>query len=551
VFSMLKHQNLKAMSLLFMDPKKRRSKGVCYGLSAKYLDAFFCDDRVTLYNRLALVEKYQNKPDELLVVIQSVYDKLKEKKVEESSLRSEELTLLEIRPFFENLILQLQPNYYHEINKGVVMQNYVLNHHLSSPTQLEKTNPRQIHRSYHAKTEVELAQYFDQLKLIIKASSQKIGFIIESDEHAIALNYNREWDKWDLLNADVLEQKESVGNYHLELSSSELATRLRDSLNPILEENDFNEGIFDDDITTAIKNIDDDVVDQYRPTEFTIFKLSCFVVEVDLSLKNKLDDFSPLRFDKIVVERQNDDEVSILLLAAQAGDIDAVEAMLPHVKEIDKPRYDGKTALSMAVREGHFSMSTLLIKNEADVEQTDEKGQSLLHLAATTGHAVLIDHLVDDLNLFVDELDDNSCTPLINAILNDHYEAILRLIKHNADVNWLDDDEMSPLFYAVFVGNPKVITLLIMAGADVKHKDKNDNTVMDLAKSSDDPQLEELLFGHLSAKEDPILNAVSRQAYKDKQLKSITTLDAMPKLENLNDKKSLEEGGCNLYIPKL
>lgn len=75
---MLYHENLITLNSLFMNPKKGKSKGVCYGLSSKYLDALFCNDRDTLYKRLELIEQYQENPEELLHNIQKVYDKIRQ-----------------------------------------------------------------------------------------------------------------------------------------------------------------------------------------------------------------------------------------------------------------------------------------------------------------------------------------------------------------------------------------------------------------------------------------------------------------------------------------
>lgn len=97
---MLEVDRLEAIFSLFRDPKKGGTKGLCYGLTCKYLDALFCNDRKNLYLRLALIEKYQDKQDELVESIQLLYDKLKDTDLKAPLLTDEDMLMIEIRPFF-------------------------------------------------------------------------------------------------------------------------------------------------------------------------------------------------------------------------------------------------------------------------------------------------------------------------------------------------------------------------------------------------------------------------------------------------------------------
>ncbi len=441
---MLDHENLMAMYTLFTHPKKGRPKGVCYGLTSKYLDALFCNDRLTLYKRLALIEKYQDRPEQLLHNIQRLYDTNK-KFAGQKEFTPDEQVLLEVRPFFESLILQLHPFYFPEIFDGEVVQNYVLNHSVASPIRLEKSAPKLLHRSYHAKTKKELIQYVKSLERALTTSAQRIGFIIESDEHAVALNYNPEKDTWEWLNSDELMQSD-IGDYHQELSTIELVETLQNTLSPPDE--------------TSIE-------EPYIPSKYTVFIISCIGLNNEPSLQRDLELLSPHPFSKKVLSRVNNDNISMFFLAAQSGDIDAVTAMLPFIDDIDEERYDGETALSMAVREGHLSVVKLLIENSADKKHTNEFGRTLLHNAAAMGHTEIIDYLLT-LESAVDEEDDNGQTALIKAILQNQYQTVLSLIEHHANVNLLNkEDGITPIFYAAIVDDPDMIRALMDAGANI------------------------------------------------------------------------------------
>ncbi|KTD04783.1 ankyrin repeat domain-containing protein [Fluoribacter gormanii] len=526
---MLNHENLIAINGLFMNPQKGTSKGVCYGLSCKYLDALFCNDRDTLYRRLELIERCQENPAELLHKIQIVYDKIKQSTKDNPVLTDEEFAFLEIRPFFESITLQLHPDFYPEIHGLHVMQNYIANHKISAPKQLENAAPKLLHRSYHAKDKQELTIYFEQLKLMLQSCEQVVGFILESDEHAIALSYDQPKDAWALLNADNLIRSEITGFYHQELNSLELAEELYQALNPQIE-------------------IEEDEEIEYEPSEYTIFSLNCFGLNLDPTLTSKLNSLCPLPIDKQIISRTNEDNVSIFFLAAQSGDIEAMKVMLPEQYDIDEERYDGETPLSMAVQEGHLEAVKFLIKNGADKNHCNKKGESMLHCAAAMGHSEIIDYLIS-LDLDIDEEDLNCNTPLISAIYNNKEKSVLSLLTHGADVNVLYKDQFSPLCIAAFIGNPEIIVALINAGANVNYQMEDGSTALDIALSMNNLESAEAIRLFIATNEqNDTMNSISQKAYKDRLLegvaahsylvggqdKSIAFFDKMPK-KHLSD----------------
>ncbi|KTD55282.1 ankyrin repeat-containing protein [Legionella sainthelensi] len=500
---MLYHENLITLNSLFMNPKKGKSKGVCYGLSSKYLDALFCNDRDTLYKRLELIEQYQENPEELLHNIQKVYDKIRLSIPQKPVLTHEELACLEVRPFFECITLQLHPDFYPEIYNQHVMQNYSANHTISAPKQLENAAPQLLHRSYHAKNKQELITYFEQLKLLLQSCEQVVGFIIESDEHAIALSYNQQKDVWELLNADNLIKSEITGFYHQELNSVELAEALYQALNPQIE-------------------IDEEEESECEPSEFTIFSMSCFGLKSDPTLAYQVNDIS-LPIDRNILRRTNEDNVSIFFLAAQAGDIDAMKAMLPHLHDIDEARYDGETPLSIAVQEGHIDAVTFLIQNGADKSHCNEKGESMLHCAAAMGHCDIIEYLIS-LDLDIDEEDLNFNTPLMSAIYNNKEESVFSLLKNGADVNALDGNQFSPLLIAAYMDNPEILVALIHAGANIDYQMEDGSTALDIALSRDNLESVKIIRLFLSIKEqNHTLNSISQKAYKERLLEVVAS----------------------------
>ena len=492
---MISHEFLIAINNLLLNPKRIDSTGVCFGLSSKYLDALFSKDRATFYKRLAFIENYKEHPEHLVHEVQSIYEKLKKTKPRDPNFSEKELLLLEIRPFFENITLQLHPNFFPEFYNRRDMQNYVLNHALSAPIILENYKPHLIDRSYHAKTERELVKYFDQLKQGLHASKQIIGFIIESDKHAIALSYSLDSEKWELLNADSLIQNRKTGAYHTELNSLQLARTLNESFRPQIDDEELED-------------------EEQELSEYTVFSLCCFGLTEEPVLTQWLKSLCP-PYNEDIVTRMNDEQVSIFHLAAGHGDVDALEAMLHLLSDIDATRVDGETALSMAVQEGHLNAIKWLIRNGADAKQTNDSGETLLHIASAMGHSEIVKHLLS-IGLLVNAEDSLNCTPLVRAIMSDHHDTALALMKQGANVNHINKEErMPPLFYAVWKGNPKLIIALINAGADVNFKNENGDTALDLAESMSHLDAANILKSFLSLKKkDYIFDPLSRRMYR-------------------------------------
>lgn len=61
-----------------------------------------------------------------------------------------------------------------------------------------------------------------------------------------------------------------------------------------------------------------------------------------------------------------------MFTAAVTGNADVANTLLRHGTDIDKRDKDGKTALMMAVINGHENLVKLLLENGADIKITNE-----------------------------------------------------------------------------------------------------------------------------------------------------------------------------------
>ena len=104
-----------------------------------------------------------------------------------------------------------------------------------------------------------------------------------------------------------------------------------------------------------------------------------------------------------------------LAAAVTSGHRRLVEWVLRH-----KPGLTSEVII-LAVEAGHEAIMELLISHGADLRVRNDRGQSLIHLAASRGHCAILRRLLemtsDDLDML--EADSEGLTPLTSAILGD------------------------------------------------------------------------------------------------------------------------------------
>ncbi len=158
-----------------------------------------------------------------------------------------------------------------------------------------------------------------------------------------------------------------------------------------------------------------------------------------------------------------------LMTASRTGNADAVKALLNHGAQVNaREKWRGQTALMWAAAERHPAVVQLLIEHGADVDArssavdfTDLQptpgsvpmnyprgGFTALLFAARQGDLESGRALVNA-EAGVNLGDPDGTTPLIEAIVNSHFDFAVFLLDHGADPNACDGKGRSPLYAAV------------------------------------------------------------------------------------------------------
>lgn len=71
------------------------------------------------------------------------------------------------------------------------------------------------------------------------------------------------------------------------------------------------------------------------------------------------------------------EEVGNLLFYASKGDVAGIQKLLDQGMPVDAADYDGRTALHLAASEGHAAVVNLLLESKADPNPIDRNGDTV------------------------------------------------------------------------------------------------------------------------------------------------------------------------------
>lgn len=159
-----------------------------------------------------------------------------------------------------------------------------------------------------------------------------------------------------------------------------------------------------------------------------------------------------------------------LMLAARTGKPDALKVLLEHGADPNKTNTEGQTALMWAVAEKNAAAAKTLIDHGADVNAQTYKlpppspfqlifsapfpsGGMTALLYAARQNDIESAKILLDAGAKVNENAADGSSPLLVAIINEHYALAKYLLDHGADPNATDDKGRGPLYAAIDMRN--------------------------------------------------------------------------------------------------
>ncbi|MGD0465124.1 MAG: ankyrin repeat domain-containing protein [Gammaproteobacteria bacterium] len=275
---------------------------------------------------------------------------------------------------------------------------------------------------------------FIKSDLINTKLNNQIYFILQSNNHAVALGYNyRNNNKWTIVDSTLLFMPNGLNI----ISSS----YCKEQLIPLLytaftgkKINDYNQKIA---LFTKI------FVTHQAHNHCSIApvkKLFKYILNKHKHWKN-LHEIKSTKLNNTIVGG------SWLYVAAANGDSKKVQQLIQANTDVNSTSCDNISALWVAAKNGHTKVVNLLINANANIDNPDNDGSSPLWIAAQNGHFKIVELLINA-NANVNMPHQSGATPVYIATQNNHTKIVDLLIKANANINLPTTYGITPLCLA-------------------------------------------------------------------------------------------------------
>ena len=162
------------------------------------------------------------------------------------------------------------------------------------------------------------------------------------------------------------------------------------------------------------------------------------------------------------------------------------------IKEfVNKQNINKLTALHFASQRGKYKIIRTLLDNGADINTKDKDGYNVMHHAAKGDQPTSLTYFIEKQKMNINKTDNKGRTPLHVAAMEGKDLTIPFLVCWGAKIDAQDENGKTPLHLAIEKNQIKAVKKLCRLGADKRIRDFKDMTTpTDLAMSkTDNPQM--------------------------------------------------------------
>lgn len=176
-------------------------KGFCLGAAISWLQASFIHDERSFTARIDFLIKFIDDEGDFLAAVADAKQKVRTKK----PLTADETQLLEILAWFDTLMLHQQPNQFKELFSQEITQHEIIEiSHFTQSKAAEGSTMAQLYNDINIYSLEQLKQYLDAFplavaKLVPSLKDTRLGFILGSNDHGIAITFDTTTKQWSFM----------------------------------------------------------------------------------------------------------------------------------------------------------------------------------------------------------------------------------------------------------------------------------------------------------------------------------------------------------------
>jgi ankyrin repeat protein len=455
----------------------KESKGLCRGVSTQWLEASFLKERHLFRKRINNIIILGEK------LPYSIY-KVKEKKGK--GLTKSDRELLDIQAYYDSLTLFNAPSEYgalFHLNYVVEQTNIeTISAYASSDSIKKLGGLTSIYSEPVIGTQRVISNYFSDLSVLLeeaKTARDVFGFILSSNDHAIALTYTP-GKGWDFMDINQYPPK------HLtKIETKKLASLIHKGFKPNSPYTCFNVSLITTKKNHSLLSPLINKLKLFKNNHQKKIKYASWLLKENYfahiaAHHGHASFIAELSKHGVDLYRADLKGFTSAMLAAQRGHVAVINALAKHKFDFNKASPAGITAAMGAAQQGHVGVIAELAKHGTDFNKASPFGNTPGVFAAQHGHVAVIAELAKH-GVDFNKANNDGLTPAYIAAHLGYVAVIAELAKHGVDFNKATNEGITPAYIAAYQGRVAVIAELAKHGVDFNKVSKAGSTAVYIA----------------------------------------------------------------------
>ena len=209
-----------------------------------------------------------------------------------------------------------------------------------------------------------------------------------------------------------------------------------------------------------------------------------------------------LNKDPKLISQPQKGTASLILVAAQHGNLKVLEYLLDQGVKINEVNSNKMDALSIAAQYGQLEIVNFLLKYNENLDaqypnKQDAQGKTALHYAVKNGHLPVVEALLSNKNIDINLTNHEGQTAFHIAILNNNVEIVKIFFEKNLGlISEHQKGTPYPAWLAAKNGKLEVLQYLMEQGANTHYEGPGDINALSIAAQNGQSAIVEFLLNY-------------------------------------------------------